>query len=47
MATGKERYNAGSRWKRVVLKTEVFNSRETLHCEDQILSGCEGYENKI
>jgi len=47
MGTGKERYNRGSRWKRVVLKTEAFNALETLDCEDHILSGCEGYENQI
>jgi hypothetical protein len=47
MATGKERYNAGSDICHVVLKTEVPNTLETLHCEDQILPGCEGYENQI
>jgi len=47
VGTGKERYNRGSRWKRVVLKTEAFNSPETLDREDRILSGCEGYENQI
>ena len=47
MVRQKVRYNAGSRWKRAVLKTEVFNSLETLHCEDHILPAYEGYENQI
>jgi hypothetical protein len=45
MITRKKRYNAGSDICDVVLKTEALNTLETLHCEDQILPGCEGYEN--
>jgi hypothetical protein len=45
MVTRKKKYNAGSRSKRVVLKTQVPNTQETLHCEDPILPSDQGYEN--
>jgi len=41
------RYNAGPDIWHVVLKTEVPNTLETLHCEDHILPAYEGHENQI
>ncbi len=41
------RYNAGPRDQRVVLKTEVFNALETLHCENIILPNHSRHEKQI
>ena len=47
MVTPFSSYNAGPRDQRVVLKTEVFNALETLHCENPILPNHSRYEKQI
>jgi hypothetical protein len=47
MVTPILRYNAGPRDQRAVLKTEVFNALEALHCEDIILPNHSRYEKQI